>query len=146
MTCIDSDQCHNIKAKLWKLLNALTSDDCIHNVKLDFFQNKVYQTSIYIKLKSCCFNCDSNSQIFIASHNKLIKDSEKDSLRHSWLCYQLQEWWAEKTFRIFLTDYMNHCSSLIMLNNILKSLTNWAEYIHDELSLQCWVEDEWSNL
>ncbi len=33
-----------------------------------------------------------------------------------------------------------------MLDSILESLTNWAEYIHDELSLWRWVENEWSNL
>ena len=41
---------------------------------------------------------------------------------------------------------MNYCLSLIILDSILKSLTNWAEYIHDELSLQRWVEDEWNDL
>ncbi len=126
-------------------MNISTSDDYIHNVRLDFFQNEVYQTSIYIKLRSCCSSCDLNSQTFIASHDELIKDSEKDSLHHSWLCHQLQEWWAEKILRMFLTDYMNHCSLLIMLDSILESLTNWAEYIHDESSLQHWVKDEWSD-
>ncbi len=101
---------------------------------------------IYIKLRSCYSSYDLNSQISIASHDELIKDSEKDSLHRSWLCCQLREWWAEKTLRMFLTDYMNHCSSLIMLDSILESLTNWAEYIHDKSSLRCWVEDEWSNL
>lgn len=146
VTCIDSERHRNMKAKLWKLLNVLTSDDCIHNVKLNFFQDEVYQTSIYIKFRSYCFSCDLNFQIFIMSHDELIKDLEKDSLRRSWLCHQLWEWWAEKTLRLFLTDYMNHCLSLIMLNSILKSLINWAEYIHDKLSLQRWVEDEWNNL
>ncbi len=145
VTCIDSDQRRNIKAELWKLLNISTSDDCIHNMKLNFFQDEVYQTSIYIKLRSCCSSYDLNSQTFIASHNELIKDSEKDSLRRSWLCCQLQEWWAEKTLRMFLTDYMNYCSSLIMFDSILEFLTNWAEYIHDESSLQRWVKDEWSD-
>ncbi len=135
-----------MKAELWELLNASISDDCIHNVKLNFFQDEVYQTSIYIKLRSCCSNYDLNSQIFIASHDKLIKDSKKDSLHHSWLCHQLWEWWADKILRMFLTDYMNHCSLLIMFNNILESLTNWTEYIHDESSLWRWVEDEWSDL
>jgi superfamily II DNA helicase RecQ len=141
----NADRRREMNSDIWELIN-LTSDQCARKIELRYFDDEEHKKTDWVKPPRCCHVCDSDFRLCIDSSEALSKYAERDSLRRPWYDKKFEEWRNRKTQVTFAESKMQYVSSLIMSNEIMKSLTTWAEYIHDEAIMRKWVSDDWPNI
>ena len=139
----DADRRRDMPPGLWEIIN-VPSDGCVRGIGLNFFNDKVYPTSAYVKPQPCCSICDPSFQTSTAANEMLNRTAERDSSRRPWFTLKLREWREAKAQEKFPNSHMRYFPSLIMPDEVLNSLTTWADQIVDEPTMRRWIGNTWT--
>ena len=131
--------------EIWKLINC-NVDACFKKIELKYFDDEKHKMINWIKFFFCCHVCDSDFCFFIEASHVLNQNAERDSAKRPWYDKKIAEWRENKIRNLFENSKMQYVFSFVMSNEIMKILTIWTEYIHDEKSMRKWIENEWSNI
>ena len=141
----DADRRRDMPPGLWEIIN-VPSDGCVRGIGLNFFNDKVYPTSAYVKPQPCCSICDPSFQTSTAANEMLNRTAERDSSRRPWFTVKLREWREAKAQEKFPNSHMRYFPSLIMPDEVLNSLTTWADQIVDEPTMRRWIGNTWTGI
>ena len=141
----DADRRAKLPPGMWDMIN-VKAEGCIREVGLKFFDDQEHQTQAYNKPSPCCSFCDPYFCTPITTHVEVNRAAEWNSLTRPWFTLKFQQWRDRKAYERFPSSELRFFPSLIMPDEVLVELANWAAHIHDEQTIQQYIRCAWAGL